>query len=101
MAMALNDQHQFQAINQIAEALSSCERRRLFYLCEAPETDDTVVCTKEMLKRKVMHPVTGHLLLGELMLQLRRFDILRKVFHTSRDEVERILSHRQVLPRFR
>lgn len=101
VGMALPDQHQLQAINQIAEALSSGERRRLFYLCEILDTDDSVVCVKEMLKYKVMHHDTGHLLLRELMVQLRRFDILRKVCKSSRDEVERTLTHRQLLPRFR
>lgn len=100
VGMALPDQ-QLQAINQIAEALSSGERRRLFYLCESLDTDDSVVCVKEMLKYKVMHHDTGHLLLRELMVQLRRFDILRKVCKSSRDEVERTLTHRQLLPRFR
>ncbi|KAM9850972.1 CASP8 and FADD-like apoptosis regulator isoform 2-T2 [Aulostomus maculatus] len=35
------------------------------------------------------------------MLHLRRYDILRKVFRTSRDEVETTLRSRQLLPRFR
>ncbi|XP_070831502.1 CASP8 and FADD-like apoptosis regulator [Chaetodon trifascialis] len=97
--MAVPDQ--LQAINQIAEALSSSERRRLFYLCESLDTDNSVACMKEMLKRKVMRDESGHLFLMELMLRLRRFDILRKVCNTSRDEVERTLTYREVLPRFR
>uniref|UniRef100_A0A8C3AQ17 CASP8 and FADD-like apoptosis regulator n=1 Tax=Cyclopterus lumpus TaxID=8103 RepID=A0A8C3AQ17_CYCLU len=97
--MALQDQHQ--AINQTAEALSSCERRRIFYLCEILDTDTSVACMKDMLKSKVTCHERGHLFLTELMLQLRRFDILRKVYNTSRDEVEQALIHRKVLPRFR
>ncbi|XP_028446974.1 CASP8 and FADD-like apoptosis regulator isoform X2 [Perca flavescens] len=96
--MALSDQ--LQAINQTAEALSSCERRRLFYLCEILDTDNSEACTKEMLKSKVLCHERGNLFLTELMLQLRRFDILRKVYQTSRDEVEKTLKHNQVLPRF-
>ncbi|XP_034417038.1 CASP8 and FADD-like apoptosis regulator isoform X2 [Cyclopterus lumpus] len=99
MSMALQDQHQ--AINQTAEALSSCERRRIFYLCEILDTDTSVACMKDMLKSKVTCHERGHLFLTELMLQLRRFDILRKVYNTSRDEVEQALIHRKVLPRFR
>ncbi|XP_029314236.1 CASP8 and FADD-like apoptosis regulator [Cottoperca gobio] len=99
--MALSDQRQLQAINQTVEALSSCERRRLFYLCEIPVTDNSATCMKEMLKSKVMCHERGYLFLAELMLQLRRFDILRKVYNTSREEVEMTLKHRQVLPRFR
>ncbi|XP_039673519.1 CASP8 and FADD-like apoptosis regulator isoform X2 [Perca fluviatilis] len=96
--MALSEQ--LQAINQTAEALSSCERRRLFYLCEILDTDNSEACTKEMLKSKVLYHERGNLFLTELMLQLRRFDILRKVYQTSRDEVEKTLKHNQVLPRF-
>ncbi len=97
--MAVQDH--LQRINQIAETLSSCERRRLFYLCDTLETEDSVACVKEMLKTKVMCYEKGDLFLKELMLQLRRFDILRQVCKTSRDEVERTLQSRQVLPRFR
>ncbi|KAM6979376.1 CASP8 and FADD-like apoptosis regulator [Tautogolabrus adspersus] len=101
MSMSVQDQHQLQAINQIAEALSSCECRRLLYLCGSLDTDHSVTYVKEILKSKVLRQERGHLLLKELMLQLRRFDILRKVCKTSRDEVERIPPHRQCLPRFR
>ncbi|XP_060910258.1 CASP8 and FADD-like apoptosis regulator [Labrus mixtus] len=101
MSMSVQDQHQLQAINQIAEALSSCESRRLLYLCGSLDTDPSVTCVKEILKSKVLRQERGHLLLTELMLQLRRFDILRKVCKTSRDEVERTLTYRQCLPRFR
>ncbi|KAK5861244.1 hypothetical protein PBY51_022656 [Eleginops maclovinus] len=99
--MALSDQIQLQVINQTAEALSSCERRRLFYLCENLDTDNSVACMKEMLKSKLISHERGFLFLETLMLQLRRFDILRKVFKTSKEEVEMSLTHVQVLPKFR
>ncbi|KAA8588233.1 CASP8 and FADD-like apoptosis regulator isoform X1 [Etheostoma spectabile] len=95
--MALSDH--LQAINQTAEALSSCERKRLFYLCEILDTDNTEACMKERLK--VLCHEKGNLFLTELILQLRRFDILRTVYKTSRDEAEKTLKHKQVLPRFR
>ncbi|XP_068428105.1 CASP8 and FADD-like apoptosis regulator isoform X2 [Clinocottus analis] len=56
---------------------------------------------KDMLKAKVTCHERGQLFLTELMLQLRRFDILRKVYKTNRDEAEKALIHRKVLPRFR
>uniref|UniRef100_UPI0037E9395F CASP8 and FADD-like apoptosis regulator n=1 Tax=Semicossyphus pulcher TaxID=241346 RepID=UPI0037E9395F len=98
--MAVPDQHQLQVINNIAEALNSCERRRLLYLCGSLDTDHTEACVKEMLS-KVLRQERGHLLLKELMVRLRRFDILRKVCKTSKDEMERTLMYRQCLPRFR
>ncbi|KAM9346853.1 CASP8 and FADD-like apoptosis regulator [Symphorus nematophorus] len=99
--MALSEQYPLQAINQITEALSRAERRRIFYLCGSLDADTSVAGMKEMLKCKVLRQENGHLLLRELMLQLGRFDILKKVYKTSRAEVERTLTHRQVLPRFR
>ncbi|TKS67318.1 CASP8 and FADD-like apoptosis regulator [Collichthys lucidus] len=99
--MALQDQHEIQAINQIAEYLDSGERRVIFYLCESLDTDNSVTCMKDMLKHKVTSHDTSDLLLTELMWQLRRYDILRKVFQTSREEVARILKYRHVLSRFR
>ncbi|XP_044072304.1 CASP8 and FADD-like apoptosis regulator isoform X2 [Siniperca chuatsi] len=99
--MALPDQRQLQTINEIAEALCDVERRRLLFLCESLDTDNSVGSLKAMLKSKVMCYERGDLFLKELMLQLRRFDILRKVFKTSKEELERNLTCRQVLPRFR
>lgn len=98
-AMALPDQ--LQAINQITEALGSDERRRLLYLCGALEPDDSVASTRETLIRKVLHGESGHLLLRELMVQLRRFDILRQVYKSSREDVERIRAHTELVPKFR
>ncbi|CAJ1079218.1 CASP8 and FADD-like apoptosis regulator [Xyrichtys novacula] len=99
--MAVAEQHQLRVINQVAEALSTSERRKILYLCGSLDTDHSEAFVKEILKSKVLSQERGHLLLTELLLQLRRFDILRKVFKTSRDEVERTLTYIQCLPRFR
>ncbi|XP_019945252.1 CASP8 and FADD-like apoptosis regulator isoform X2 [Paralichthys olivaceus] len=99
--MAVTDQRELQVISQIAEALSSSERRSLFYLCESPQTDDSTACAKEMLKNKVICQDGGQLFLAELLSQLRRFDILRRVCRISKEEVESIPKCQQVLPRFR
>ncbi|XP_034549032.1 CASP8 and FADD-like apoptosis regulator [Notolabrus celidotus] len=99
--MAVPDQRQLHEINQIAEALSSCERRKLLYLCGSLDTDHSVACVKEKLKSQVLRQERGHLLLRELMLQLGRSDILRKVCKTSRDDVNGTLTYTPCLPRFR
>lgn len=99
--MALQDRHLLHDINLIAESLSSSERSLLLYLCENLDTDDSVTFLKEILRSKATSCEDGRLFLAELVLQLRRFDILRKVFRISRDEVERSLKYREVLPRFR
>lgn len=92
---------QLQTINQVVEELSGSERTRLLYLCGSFETEPSTESLKELLGREVLHHDTGQLLLGELMVRLRRFDILRKVCKTTRDEVERTLSSRHFVPKFR
>uniref|UniRef100_A0A3Q0QWQ3 CASP8 and FADD-like apoptosis regulator n=1 Tax=Amphilophus citrinellus TaxID=61819 RepID=A0A3Q0QWQ3_AMPCI len=99
--MAIPDQFQLQAINEIAESLSSCERRTLFYLCENLGTDHSAVRMKEMLKSKVMGHQNAHLFLAELMWRLGRLDILKKVCKVSRDDLERIYKSGQTVPPFR
>ncbi|XP_068184919.1 CASP8 and FADD-like apoptosis regulator isoform X2 [Antennarius striatus] len=99
--MALSDPHQLQVISDISEALSSEERRRVFYMCEVLVPDNSVSHMKEMLKGEVMRREAGHLLLEELMLHLRRFELLRKVCKTSREAMERTCAHRTCLQRFR
>lgn len=97
--MAVPDQ--LQQINQIAEALSSGERRTLSYLCDSLDADSSVARVKETLKSKVQCHQDAHLLLPELMLRLGRFDVLRKLYRISRDDVERTLRYTQTLPGFR
>ncbi|KAF7658005.1 hypothetical protein LDENG_00019280 [Lucifuga dentata] len=99
--MAVTNTHLLQTVSTVAEALSSSECRRLSYLCGSLDTDESVASVKEMLNSKVMNSEMDDLFLLELMFELRRFDLLKKVFETSRDEVERTLRHRQVLSRFR
>lgn len=92
---------QVQAINQLVEELSGSERARLLYLCESPEEDASSEAVKRLLGQKVLEADAGQMLLGELMVRLRRFDILRRVCNTNRAEVERTLSVRHVVPIFR
>ncbi|XP_024919332.1 CASP8 and FADD-like apoptosis regulator isoform X3 [Cynoglossus semilaevis] len=101
VAMAYPDHQYLLVINQIAESLDSSERRRVFYLCESPDADDSMPCVKETLTSKVMCYESGYLFLEELLLELKRFDILKKVCGLSREEVAMTLEGSQVLPRFR
>nr|XP_020450436.1 CASP8 and FADD-like apoptosis regulator [Monopterus albus] len=99
--MASPEQHLPQVIPQMIEALSSTEVAALIYLCGRSETDSSSVDVKEMLESKVILHENSLLFLAALMWQLRRLDIMRKLFKTSREELERITKNRHVLPRFR
>nr|XP_057938687.1 CASP8 and FADD-like apoptosis regulator isoform X2 [Doryrhamphus excisus]XP_057938688.1 CASP8 and FADD-like apoptosis regulator isoform X2 [Doryrhamphus excisus] len=99
--MAVPDKQMLQTIHEISEALGSDERKTVFYLCGTSETNNTATCLKETLKSKAMSYDKGGQFLAELLVHLRRYDILRLVFGCSRDEVERTLRSGQVLPEFR
>lgn len=92
---------QLLTVKQVVDELDDSERRRVLYLCESLDTDASAASLQEMLGRKVLDPDMGQLLLRELLVQLRRFDILRKVCKTSRAEAERTLSDRHFVPTFR
>ncbi|XP_029981635.1 CASP8 and FADD-like apoptosis regulator [Sphaeramia orbicularis] len=95
------DKHLLQLISRIVEALNQSERRRLLYLCGSLDTDSSIACVKETLKSKVRNYETDHSFLVEILLQMRRYDILRKVFGYSRNQVEKNHAFRKVLPKFR
>ncbi|XP_029385985.1 CASP8 and FADD-like apoptosis regulator [Echeneis naucrates] len=99
--MAPVDQQELQAIQQVAEDLSSSERRIILYLFGKIDADYSVASVKDMLESKVVGQEGGRQLLAELLVRLRRFDILRKVYKISRDEMDRTLQCQQILPRFR
>lgn len=99
--MALANAQLLQMINEIVGALSFSECTRLSYLCGCLDTDVSVAGVKEMLKSQLMQGQMDYLFLAELMFWLKRFDILRKVFRTSKDEVERTLGNRHVLSKYR
>lgn len=91
---------QLQTINQVVKDLDSSEQTRLLYLCRSFEAATSTESLTDVLER-VLHDDTGQLLLRELLVRLKRFDILRKVCKTSRDEAERTVSVRQFVPTFR
>lgn len=95
------DQLQLQAISEIAEALSSCERRTLFYLCGNLGTDHSEACVKEMLRSKALDHPNPLLFLAELVGSLGRLDIVKKVFKVSADDLEKMNKSRQLVPGFR
>lgn len=70
-------------------------------MCGSLDTDNSIACVKETLKCKVRNYETDHSFLVEILWQIRRYDILRKVFGYSRNQVEKNHTFRKVLPKFR
>ena len=91
-----------QMINEVTAALSTGERRTAQYLCGSLDIDGSVAGVKEMITSQLIEAqVDPWLVLVELVFTLKRFDVLRKVLRTNREEVERMLRDRQFLSRFR
>ncbi|XP_041724526.2 CASP8 and FADD-like apoptosis regulator [Coregonus clupeaformis] len=91
-----------QMISRICEDLSSGECRRLLYLCGSLDTDS---CgsdhVREVLTSWLSRGRVDHLYLVELLFRLRCFDLLKKLFHISKQEVEGILGQDRALSEYR
>ncbi|KAJ8255675.1 hypothetical protein COCON_G00195390 [Conger conger] len=90
-----------QAINQISEELSLDECRRLLYLCGDLHPHWSVEDVRGMFRLKMNCQEVDQMFLLELMLRLRRFDILRKVLRTNRQEAEAMLGRGHVVSEYR
>ncbi|XP_062383308.1 CASP8 and FADD-like apoptosis regulator a [Sardina pilchardus] len=90
-------------VNRMADSLSRDELRTLRYLCSDLLPDSRVEDLRGALISRAQ--IAGNnqptLILMELMFHLKRFDVLKKVLGTSRQEVERMLNTRQVLSGYR
>ncbi|XP_064166900.1 CASP8 and FADD-like apoptosis regulator isoform X3 [Anguilla rostrata] len=88
---AMADGQLSQTINRISEELSLDERRRLLYLCGDLRQHCSAEDVRRMLKSKMTCREVDQMFLLELMLRMRRFDILKKVLRTNRQEAEGML----------
>lgn len=87
---------------RICEDLSSGECRRLLYLCGSQDTDSSGSDhVREVLTSWLSRGQVDQLYLVELLFRLRRFDLLKKVFHVSKQEVEGILGQNRALSEYR
>ncbi|XP_062862496.1 CASP8 and FADD-like apoptosis regulator [Trichomycterus rosablanca] len=78
-------------INQIVEELSPEECKRLSYLCEAPHTTVSEKNIREMLHCLVDQ--SDQTVLIELLLKMRRFDLLRRVLDITKSQAEGLLKN--------
>ncbi|XP_076159365.1 CASP8 and FADD-like apoptosis regulator a isoform X2 [Alosa pseudoharengus] len=91
-------------VNRMADSLSRDELRRLRYLCSDLLPDSRVEDLRGALISRAQiagNNQSARMILKELMFHLKRFDILKKVLGTSRQEVEHMLNTRQVLSGYR
>ncbi|KAA0707608.1 CASP8 and FADD-like apoptosis regulator [Triplophysa tibetana] len=93
-------------VNSVTELLSQEECRKLQYLCTDLFNNSCVEDLRGALldfakQNHTCQPQAGHALLMELMFRLKRFDILKKVLGTNRQQVEVILQKGGVLSDYR
>ncbi|TTS97988.1 CASP8 and FADD-like apoptosis regulator [Bagarius yarrelli] len=84
-------------INRIVENLSPEECRSLSYLCGAQRTTSV----KEMLQSFMVQTNKDQLFLMELMLRIRRYDLLSTVLGINKTEAEQLLKNNRVLSDYR
>lgn len=93
-------------VNSVTALLSQEECRTLQYLCTDLFNNSCVEDLRGALldfakRNQTCQPQAGDALLMELMFRLKRFDILKKVLGTNRQQVEVILQKGSVLSDYR
>lgn len=90
------------SVSQILAELSADECRRICYLCGALDTHSELthsselrVCTHSLLCR------SERVFLLELLLRVKRYDLLRGVLKSSRSTAETLLKNQCTLPEYR
>ncbi|KAK2849757.1 hypothetical protein Q7C36_008540 [Tachysurus vachellii] len=96
--MSLTMQH---VINQIVEELSPEECKRLSYLCREFHSEQCTTNIKEMLLSCIDQEQQPQHFLIELMLRMRRYDLLYKVLGIRRKDAELCLENGCALSEYR
>ncbi|XP_072300335.1 CASP8 and FADD-like apoptosis regulator isoform X2 [Eucyclogobius newberryi] len=74
---------------QLVDALSETERRTLVFLCGSLDSEHSPAQARTVLEGTVSSSERPGQVVPELLVQLRRLDLLRRLCQCGRDEVER------------
>ncbi|KAG1941234.1 CASP8 and FADD-like apoptosis regulator [Pimephales promelas] len=88
-------------ISQITEELSTDECKRLSYLCGDLDPDCFSADPRGTLHTLLSQTRVDGVFLMELVLKIKRYDLLREVLSTSKSSVEGMLRTRQAVPEYR
>ncbi|MCJ8732859.1 hypothetical protein PDJAM_G00216020 [Pangasius djambal] len=88
-------------INQIVEELSPEECKRLSYLCGELHKERRTTNVKEMLQSCMAQMHTAQAFLIELMLRIRRYDLLSEVLGIRKKDAERLLKNGHAVSDYR
>ncbi|KAI5106841.1 CASP8 and FADD-like apoptosis regulator a [Silurus meridionalis] len=88
-------------IHRIAEELNPEECKRLTYLCREFHTERSSASVKEMLQSCIVRMNTNQIFLMELMLRMKRYDLLSELLGISKSEAERLLENSHKISDYR
>ncbi|XP_077088278.1 CASP8 and FADD-like apoptosis regulator isoform X2 [Siphateles boraxobius] len=88
-------------ISQITEELSTDECKRISYLCGDLDPDRFSADPRGTLHALLGQTRVDCVFLMELVLKIKRYDLLREVLSTSKSSVESMLRNRQAVPEYR
>ncbi|XP_051762657.1 CASP8 and FADD-like apoptosis regulator isoform X2 [Ctenopharyngodon idella] len=88
-------------ISQITDELSTDECRRISYLCGALDRDRFSTDPRGMLQTALSQTRMDCMFLMELILKIKRYDLLREVLSTSKSSVEGMLKNGHAVSEYR
>lgn len=88
-------------ISQITDELSTDECRRISYLCGALDTDRFSADPRGMLQAALSQTRMDCMFLMELILKIKRYDLLKEVLSTSKSSVEGMLKNGHAVSEYR
>ncbi|KAI2660409.1 CASP8 and FADD-like apoptosis regulator [Labeo rohita] len=91
----------YHTISQITDELSTDECKRVSYLCGALDIDKFSTDPRGMLQSVLCQRRIDNTFLMELILKIRRYDLLREVLSTSKSTVEGLLKNGHSVSEYR
>uniref|UniRef100_A0A3B3Z6T5 CASP8 and FADD-like apoptosis regulator n=1 Tax=Periophthalmus magnuspinnatus TaxID=409849 RepID=A0A3B3Z6T5_9GOBI len=85
---------------QLVDSLSEPEQRTLVFLCGSLDSEHSPARTRNVLEEAVSSSESPNQVVRELLVQLKRLDLLRKLYQCGREEVERLRSTCQLCSSF-
>ncbi|XP_052004924.1 CASP8 and FADD-like apoptosis regulator [Xyrauchen texanus] len=91
----------YHTISQITDELSTEECKQISYLCGALDMDTFSSDPRRKLQSVLCQIRMDYVLLMELVLKIKRYDLLREVLMTNKSMVEGMLKHGHAVPEYR
>ncbi|XP_016318379.1 CASP8 and FADD-like apoptosis regulator isoform X1 [Sinocyclocheilus anshuiensis] len=91
----------YHTISQITDELSADECKRISYLCGALDVDKFSTDPRGMLQSMLCQMRMDYVFLMELILKIKRYDLLREVLSTNKSTVEGLLKNGHSVSEYR